>query len=585
MEGVSPEFWVEETSSSFPTVLPPKADRAAMPAIPSWLTALPHPAAIADFRCGMIQMESWNPLFERHFRSMVSGAGIATEDWQRHFVAEISAFALSGKEVARFEIERRGNLGAEAFACMLGWVHDGAPGARRILINAVDRTGDRRMEESLRRELVSDTLTALPNRIGFGEAIETILASPAALGDKQIGVMIVDLMRFSRINEALGTMAGDELILAVAARLKACVGENVILARLGGNEFGACHLVDHGDEETSALARRITAAIAAPIRLSDLEISINCAIGYSLMPATVAEADELIRQAQTAARVAKKSDRLEKYQPGELKVARQRFFLESHLRDTLAHGGLNLVYQPIIDLASSLVIGFEALARWHDPELGHISPNDFIPVAEESGLVVPLGRWALNEAMRQLNRWDARLGAHMPIKMNVNLSPIQIMRDNVVAMITDTLSMNEVDGDRLMIELTESAIVGDPENSRILLEALKRSNVAIAMDDFGTGFSNMANLQSLPIDVLKIDRSFVSDMLIDPDKMAITRAILSLSHALNIKATAEGIEDAEVAAALRDMGCIFGQGYYFAKPMTADDAYDYWLASRNSITV
>ena len=395
-----------------------------------------------------------------------------------------------------------------------------------------------------------------------------------------VGILIVDLLRFSRVNEALGSMVGDELILAVASRLKSCVGRSVPVARLGGNEFGICHRAPNGIPDMVELATSIKKAIGAPIRLSDLEISIDCAIGCSFRAGAMIEADDLIRQAQTALRTAKRTDRLEIYRSGELGEARKRFLLESHLRDALARGGLHLVYQPIVDMKTGIVTGFEALSRWNDPEMGSISPNEFIPVAEESGLVVKLGRWALHEAMQQITRWDARLGECMFIKMNVNLSPIQMARDDVMRMIGDALRLSGVDGHRLMIELTESAIVADPDNCRQLLEALRRADISIAMDDFGTGYSNMASLKRMPIDVLKIDRSFVTDMLKDPDKLAIIRAILSLARALGLKTTAEGIETPDVAVKLQEMGCDYGQGYYFARPMTADDAYEFWLSRR-----
>lgn len=583
MDGLPPDFWTG--TEHVPPCDAPRGRRGNAVIAPPWLTALPQPAALVEWRGNDIYFEYWNAPFERYFGEMARGNREQDPERFGRFEVELIDFALSGHEVSRFELERLTTLGTEAFDCTLAWVHHAEPGKSRILISAIDRTANRRIEESLRRELISDALTALPNRTGFGEAIETILEEEDHVEGAQIGVMIIDLMRFSRINEALGTMAGDELILSVAARLKSCMGDDgATVARLGGNEFGVCHVFKNGVTDLMDMAARIKAAIAMPIRLSNLQISINCAIGGALIRISEAEADELIRQAQTAARGAKKSDRLEIYRAGELGAARQRFFLESHLRDTLQQGGLHLLYQPIIDLSNGQVRGFEALARWNHPVLGPISPNDFIPVAEESGLVVQLGRWALHDAMRQLRLWDEALGEPMPVKMNVNLSPIQMARDDVLGTISDALRLSGVSGDRLMIELTESAIVGDSNNCGMLLDALKRSNVAVAMDDFGTGYSNMASLQSLPIDLLKIDRSFVTDMIADPDKLAIVRAILSLAKTLGMRTTAEGIETADVAYKLREMGCDYGQGYYFAKPIGADEAYACWLERRNIST-
>lgn len=590
MDGFTPDFWAG--TEYIPCEAPCDRGEDGRISVPSpLLTALPHPAALAQWRNGAIRLRQWNDRFERSFSAMTHGRGEMDPGATARLQAELASFALSGHEVSRFEIERMTPLGPEVFDCTLAWVRDRQPMDDQILISAIDRTADRRVEVSLRRELISDSLTALPNRIGFGEAVEGALGRccgssqcSGAAARSTVGVLIIDLIRFSRINEALGTMAGDELILAVAARLKACVGNDIVLARLGSNDFGICHSFATGLAGLMALANRINTAFEAPIRLSNLEIAVDCAIGCSLAAEGDVEPDQLIRQAQTAARVAKTTGRLEIYRAGELGAARQRFFLESHLRDSLQSSGLHLMFQPIIDLSTSHVTGFEALARWTHPVLGTIPPTDFISVAEESGLIVQLGRWALQEAVEQLRRWDERLGERIPVRMNVNLSPIQMARDDVLKMIGDTLRLTGVDGERLTVELTESALVSDPANCSFLLDALKRSHIAIAMDDFGTGYSNMASLQSLPIDMLKIDRSFVSDMMADHDKLEIVRAILSLAEALGMKATAEGIEDADVAAKLQEMGCTFGQGYYFARPMTADQAFDYWSARSASAT-
>lgn len=584
MDETSPKSWIVMDFDPVRPTVTHVDRRAGANRAPSWLLALPQAAALMSWKDGGPTVECWNEHFSRLFGAMAKESPDPLPEWVYGVLAEAAGFAMSGEESRAFELERQTPLGAEAFACSLAWVQRLDPPRRQILFNAVDRTSDRRMEENLRRELVSDTLTALPNRIGFGEAVEGTLLDGRLRSNVPVAVLIVDLVRFGRINEALGTMAGDELILTVAARLNAAVGGMCTLARLGGNEFGIFLASPGGVDDVVVLADRVRSAISVPIRLSDLEISMSCALGCALAPAGEADADELIRQAQTAARISKSTDRLEIYRSGELGAARQRFMLETRLREALAGDRLHLQYQPIIHLASSRVVGFEALARWRDDELGVISPQDFIPVAEESGLVVRLGQWAVNEAMRQLKQWDARLGCSVPVKMNVNLSPIQMARDDVIAMVGGALDRNGIDGRRLTIELTESAVVANPESSRHLLEALKRSDIVIAMDDFGTGYSNMASLQSLPIDLLKIDRSFVTDMLRDPDKLAIIRAILSLASTLGMKTTAEGIESADVAAQLRDLGCDYGQGYHFARPLMADDAYDFWLSRLNSET-
>ena len=233
---------------------------------------------------------------------------------------------------------------------------------------------------------------------------------------------------------------------------------------------------------------------------------------------------------------------------------------------------MTLAFQPIWDLSSGRIVSFESLARWQDGD-HDVSPVDFIPVAEECGLIVPLGRWAMDAATRTIAEWDARSGGHCGANVAVNLSAIQLQRDQVAPMVSGALAAHGVEGTRLTLELTESAIVSDPDGIAATMHALKNMGTTLAMDDFGTGYSNLAYLQKLPIDVLKIDRSFVSGMLADRDKVAIVRAILGLAQALGMRTTAEGIETVELAQTLAALGCTYGQGFLYSKPLDADAAY------------
>jgi EAL domain-containing protein (putative c-di-GMP-specific phosphodiesterase class I) len=241
-----------------------------------------------------------------------------------------------------------------------------------------------------------------------------------------------------------------------------------------------------------------------------------------------------------------------------------------------------LFYQPLIDLKSGEVAGFEALARWHHDDRGEISPTEFIPVAEESGLILTLGRWAMDKAASTLADWDRQVGEPLPVYVGINLSAIQVARDDIAGLVESALKSSGLDGNRLTLELTESSIVQDPARAQRVFEALKALDATVAMDDFGTGYSSLAYLQRLPIDVLKIDRSFVSGMMVDPDSVAIVRAVLSLAEALGMSTTAEGIETVELATTLATLGCASGQGYYFAKPLEPEAALDYWKARRKS---
>ena len=552
-----------------------------------WLNALPFAAVVIEVSGGKLsRFAYWNTAFATFMPALVTGQVDMKPKWASAYQDIIAKFVEERPATRHFGVERQGNLGPEHYAATLTWLEvPDANGGGTALLSLQDHTTASRIERNLRRELVSDQLTTLPNRIGFNEEVERMIASGELDDNLTLMVMMIDLVGFSRINESLGALEGDALLMSVASRLRDTVDRAICIARTGGDEFAVCCPLANGVTDVLALGERIRSAIAHPSRLGGYQVSIDCAIGCSVAPVKEADAEDLLRQAQSALRTAKRSDRLEVYRVGVMKAAQRRFQIEGRLREALATGGLELAYQPLMDLETGTIMGFEALARWNDAELGAVSPVEFIPVAEESGLIVPLGRWTLNEALQQLVRWELRLGSALPIKMSVNLSPIQTARDDVISTVLGALRLNGVDGSKLMIELTESAVIDDPENCRKLLTALKSYNVAIAMDDFGTGFSNMANLQSLPIDVLKIDRSFVTNMLEDADKQAIVRAILSLASSLKMKATAEGVESQEVADTLRTMGCTTGQGYHFAKPMPADEAYAYLLARWNSDTV
>ena len=394
-------------------------------------------------------------------------------------------------------------------------------------------------------------------------------------------VLVVDMRRFSRVNECVGALAGDELLITFARRLCAALRAGDLLARTGGDEFGILMRLDLGLEEALQAAARIESAMAAPFRLSELEIRVDCALGCALLSGKEALAEEVLRNAQFALKRSKASGLVQIYEPNQARAARRRFSIETELRRSIEQSGLSLAFQPLIDLRSGAVAGFEALARWDHPERGPISPGEFIPVAEESGLIVPLGRWALETAAATLARWDEAGAAPLPLSMSVNLSALQIARDDVAGLVASALARHKLPGERLILELTESAIVQDPRRATQVLEGLKALGVKVAMDDFGTGYTSLAYLQRLPIDMLKIDRSFVSGMLSDPDSVAIVRAILSLASALGMETTAEGIDSSDLARALAAMGCSHGQGFHFARPLESGAAFAYW-ASRSA---
>src|SRR4051812_19138048 len=491
--------------------------------------------------------------------------------------ARAEAFLPSQEESVEFEVSAGHPVAGRHFAVRLTRLSILSAFGRRCLATLLDRTAEVETERSLRAEMLRDSLTGLPNRTAFNERVEAVLDDPAFQPGSH-AVLVVDMRRFSRVNECVGALAGDELLIAFARRLVSSLRSHDLLARTGGDEFGILMRLERGLEDALQAAERIRLALAQPFRLSELEIRVDCAAGCALLSGHEELAEEVLRNAQFALKRAKTSGDVHVYEPNQARAARRRFSIETELRRSIEAGALDLAYQPLVDLGTGAVSGFEALARWTHPTRGPISPTEFIPVAEESGLIVPLGRWAIEKALEPAAAWDAALGRPLPVPVSVNLSAIQLARDDVPAMVQAALAAHGFAGDRLTLELTESAIVQDPARATKVLGALQGLGVRIAMDDFGTGYTSLAYLQRLPIDVLKIDRSFVSGMLADADSVAIVRAILSLAAALGMDTTAEGIDAPGLAAALRDMGCTHGQGFHFARPLNAAAALAYFRA-------
>lgn len=539
-----------------------------MPAEYSWLNTLPIAAAIFSYHTGNIQKIAKN----RKFADLVIGGTREAGLDMDAFANRIGAMFEQNRE-SHFECWQSPNLATqrklEISIARFGDADD------LFLVSMVDRTAEAQSRINLRREMLSDSLTGFFNRTGFEEEIETVLTHNGrdAQHRKKYAIILIDLARFSRVNESVGALAGDELIITAAKRLHSRVRDHEILARLGGNEFALFIALDTEDAMLEGIAARLIDAFAEPCQLSDLEIQMECAVAAAVGDMQGDDPTDVLRRAQIALKQAKVTGNFELYSAGGVEMVKRRFSMETDLRHALKRSELQLYYQPLVDLDTGKLSGFEALARWEHDDHGFISPVDFIPVAEESGLIVPLGRWALEQAARTIADWDRRSKREIPFKISVNLSAVQLQRDNVVEAVSSAITGAGIAGERLTLELTESAFVSDPDRTKKILDALKSLDTHLAMDDFGTGYSNLAYLQQLPIDVLKIDRSFVTDMMLDRDKRAIVRAVLSLAHTLGMKTTAEGIESIEVSSALKRLGCAFGQGYYFAKPLTPEDAY------------
>lgn len=528
------------------------------------LDLIPIPATLVRLSEGKLVHEIGNLAFFR--------AGLAIERGLDSFMVD---FLRSAERRREIDWQSGGDVEKRHFRVTFARLrHRTEPVA---LVSFVDQTAEVRTQATLRREMATDSLTGLPNRSGFADALETMIAS----GQRQWAVLMCDLERFSRFNACLGSMTGDELLITVARRIKGALRGRDVLARTGGDEFGILLAIDAEPSEADQVARRIREALATPFRLSDYEIRVSCAVGIAYGAADTEDPEDIIRHAQVAMKKSKTSKTAEAYQTFALDSAREEFAMETSLRRAIENDQLSLVFQPICDLATGRVESFEALARWTDENGRTHSPVRFIQVAEESGLIVPLGRWAIETAAKTLVAWDHRHGGDCGVKIAVNVSPLQVQRDSVPAVVGRALESAGLSGTRMKLELTESAIIADPERMTRVLMALKALGTTIAMDDFGTGFSNLASLQTLPIDVLKIDRSFVTGMLTDRDKVAIVRAILSLAQTLGMATVAEGIETAEVGQTLAALGCTLGQGWAYAKPLEPEAAYSYLIA-RNS---
>ncbi|OYW21658.1 MAG: GGDEF-domain containing protein [Sphingomonas sp. 32-62-10] len=535
---------------------------------------LPIPGAVIAVVKGQISVVSKNSAFDSlNFNREADRSPIGSLLGSR-----ICAFLESEQNRDSFEWQF-----GESVDCRHYRVHlarASGPGTYRCLLTLIDQTSILRTEMNLRREMMTDSLTGLPNRAGFSELLEGVIGEQAD-AQARFAVMIVNLDRFSRVNACMGSMAGDELLMTVARRLKGALRGRDVLARTGGDEFGILMSLDEGRSDADHVAKRIQGALSTPFRLSAFEIRVSCSIGIAFGSDLVDDAEDLIRHAQFAVKRSKASGCVEAYQTQAFDIVREQFGMETALRRAIDSNQLRLTYQPICDLSTGRVVSFEALARWLDDEGVEISPTDFIPVAEESGLIVPLGRWAMTQAAETLASWDGRAGGNCGTRFAVNLSAIQLQRDNVPRMVEGALAASGLGGERFTLELTESALIADPDRVAQIMHALKALGTTLAMDDFGTGYSNLAHLQKLPIDVLKMDRSFVTGMLADRDKISIVRAILSLAQALGMKTTAEGIESNALAQTLAALGCTYGQGFHYSRPLEAEAAYQF-LMERNA---
>jgi diguanylate cyclase (GGDEF)-like protein/PAS domain S-box-containing protein len=443
-------------------------------------------------------------------------------------------------------------------------------GQDAVLVVAHDVTERRRLEQQLTRQAFYDPLTGLANRSLFTERLEQALKRSLRRG-QQVAVLFLDLDRFKLVNDSFGYDQSDRLLVEVARRLRGCLRGEDTVARLGGDEFTVLLEEVSSAEVPRQVAERINQALEAPFVLEDQEVFVSASTGIALGGGAGCSAGELLRDAHIAMYRAKNRGRarIELFDASMGVQAAEYLRLESDLRRALERGEFRVLYQPKYELQSERIVGLEALVRWEHPERGLVPPAQFIPMAEETGLIVPIGRWVLEAACRQAMAWQEAHPQQGPLAVAVNLSMRQFRHPRLAEEVAEVLEQTGLPPHLLELEITESAVMEDAEATVSTLERLKALGVQLAIDDFGTGYSSLGYLRRFPVEVLKIDRAFVRDLSEAGGDQAIVGAVMGLARALGLRVVAEGIETVEQLERLRAMGCDMGQGYYFSRPMPA----------------
>ncbi|MCW5958984.1 MAG: EAL domain-containing protein [Pyrinomonadaceae bacterium] len=438
------------------------------------------------------------------------------------------------------------------------------------------RKHETRLEELVKQrteELIylsyHDALTNLPNSILFEDRLSQAIAH-ANRFKQSLAMLYISIDRFDHVNDTLGHRLGSELMKKVADRLSRSVAEDLTIARFEGSEFALLIPQITGTEDIIAVANDIYSALEAPFVVDSKEIFLSFSVGISLYPDDATDGQKLLKNASAALAGAKEQggNNYRFYRSGMNERALKRLILENSLRKAIEREEFEVHYQPKLNVKTDKIVGVEALVRWRNQDLGLVSPKDFIPLAEMTGLIIPLGEWVLRTACKQLRAWNNK--GFSPGVMSVNLSARQFQRECLLEEIESIVAETGIDASKLELELTESYLMKDPQRSIATLHSLKKLGIKLSIDDFGTEYSSLSYLKRLPIDILKIDQSFVQDLTENPDDIELVQAITTLAHNLRLKVIAEGVENAEQLQFLKDIDCDEWQGYYFSRPVTSD---------------
>jgi diguanylate cyclase (GGDEF)-like protein/PAS domain S-box-containing protein len=451
----------------------------------------------------------------------------------------------------------------------------------RLVGTLADVTEFKTAEERLLHDAVHDNLTGLPNRQLFFDRLEGVLAFAKSDTAIRPTVIVIDLDRFKQVNDSVGIAIGDSILLTLARRLGRLLQPKDTLARLTGDQFGLVLLSEKEPGRVMAFAENLRRALKAPITFNDREIFLTAAIGIAMPDGQLPRTDEILKDAELAMYHAKRNggDRIELFKPTMRERKTDRLALESELRRALERDEITLLYQPIVRLEDRSVAGFEALARWDHPKMGRISPLEFISIAEETGLIVDLGLFALDRTARQLAIWQRTVRTREPIFASVNVSSRQLLRHDLLHDLRTVLSRSSVARGTLKLELTESLVMENPEYAAQMLTRIRELGAGLALDDFGTGHSSLAYLQRFPFDTIKIDQSFVRTTP-KGTRPVLLRSIITLAHDLGMDVVAEGAETDSDAVELYQLGCEYAQGFAFGEPMTAEQARELLLSEQ-----